>query len=437
MFTGNDGRLAAQPKMPFTTKALRSIAECLLLVSLAAFASANDVVLTLGEAERLAVEEEPGQVALTARADALAERAVAAGELPVPQWRAGVANFPLSGGGFDREPMTMAQLGVQQMFPPGNSRRTQQHLLQAQSLVVASRAAGRTESVREAARIAWLDLFYWGQAATVAEETRPWLQNLVAVAQGHYEAGHKGQKDLVRAELEVAMLEQQLIAFRREEAQARVRLSQWIGNAADRPIAATLPESGPLPELEALLENLRNHPELRASRARTAASEQAIGLARENFKAGWSMGLSYGYRAGTGPDGRDRSDLISLQVTRDLPFLGRNKQNSELAAALKERRASEAEFEQDLRRLSTVLRDAHTRHVDLDTQIAQQRDRVLKLAQFEADAALAAYQNDQGDFSDLASARVKVMQHRLELIRLQVGRAKAGATIANLGGSRP
>lgn len=432
----NIGRLAAHLKLPSWKKVLRMSADCLIFLVLAVPAIADEAQLTLGEAERLATEQEPGQLALLARADALAQRAKAAGELPLPQWRAGMSNYPVAGGGFDSEPMTMAQVGIQQMFPAGESREIRRQMLLTESQAVTSRAAGRTEFVREGARLAWLDVFYWTEATSVIEETRPWLEDLHSVVRSHYEAGHKSQKDLVRAELEIAKIDQRLLDMRREQAQARAKLSQWIGDAAYRPIAAVLPEVRPTPQLSSLLQNLRSHPELRAAEERVAASDKAVGLARESFKAGWGLGLTYGFRSGTAANGRDRSDMVTVQVTRDLPFLGRKQQNSSLAAALSDRQATSAELEENHRRLSAMLKDAYVRYVDLEAQIAQQQERVVKLAQFEAAAALAAYQNDRGEFSDLVMARVQVLQSRLDLIRLQVAQAKAYATIANLGGAQ-
>ena len=128
--------------------------------------------------------------------------------------------------------------------------------------------------------------------------------------------------------------------------------------------------------------------------------------------------------------------MVSLQVTRDLPFLGRKQQNSELGAALQERRASEAELEQNLRQLSAILVDAFTSYSSLDARVRSQQDRVLPLAKFSAEAALVAYQSDSGDFNDLARARVQVFEDRLELVRLQVAQAKAYATLVNLGGAQ-
>lgn len=436
MCIGSSGRLAARSKMPSWKMVLRSCAVFFAIVFASSPSSASDVALTLAETVQLATHQEPGEMALLARADALAARAAAAGELPVPQWRAGVANFPLAGGGFDREPMTMAQFGIQQMFPAGETRELQKELLLTESQGAVFRAAGRSEFVREAASMAWLDVYYWIQAEQLVRQTRPWIDDLAIAVRAHYAAGHKGQKDLVRAELEVARIDQRLLELGREEQQARARLSRWVGDAAFRPIAMVLPQAESAQPLSVLMENLQQHPELRASGARVAASDRAIGLARENFKAGWGLGLTYGYRAGSNADGEARSDMVSIQVTRDLPFLGRKKQNSALAGALQERRATQAEMEETLRRLSATLQDAHARYIELEGQIAQQEERVVPLAQFEAEAALAAYQNDQGEFSELAMARVQVLQTQLELLRLHVARAKAQATIANLGGSQ-
>jgi len=83
---------------------------------------AQQMPLTLAEAEDLALDQEPGQAAFRARAEALEEQSVAVGQLPDPKLRMGLANFPLESGGFTTEGMTQAQLGIRQSFPPGKTR---------------------------------------------------------------------------------------------------------------------------------------------------------------------------------------------------------------------------------------------------------------------------------------------------------------------------
>ncbi len=81
--------------------------------------------LTLAEAQRLAVQRSPQLASQAAMADAAREMAVAAGELPDPQLLAGIENVPVSGPDrfSAREPMTMARVGLMQMFPREEKRR--------------------------------------------------------------------------------------------------------------------------------------------------------------------------------------------------------------------------------------------------------------------------------------------------------------------------
>ncbi|HEY7740106.1 MAG TPA: hypothetical protein VIB01_05790, partial [Steroidobacteraceae bacterium] len=89
-----------------------------------AFASATAVAepVSLVEAQALAVARDAGGTAFAAEAEATRERAVAAGELPDPEARLGAVNVPADSFEFDREDMTMIEVGVMQRFPPGRSR---------------------------------------------------------------------------------------------------------------------------------------------------------------------------------------------------------------------------------------------------------------------------------------------------------------------------
>ena len=71
----------------------------------------------LASVEAMALERDAGLADLSARADALAQRAVADAQLPDPKFKLGLSNFPTNT--FDRrqEPMTQLELGVVQAFP--------------------------------------------------------------------------------------------------------------------------------------------------------------------------------------------------------------------------------------------------------------------------------------------------------------------------------
>jgi outer membrane protein TolC len=394
--------------------------------------------LTLAEAEDLALDNEPGMAALNARAEALEERSIAAGQLPEPTLRVGINNFPIGAGGFSTEGMTHAAVGLRQAFPRGESRHLSglRHTSQADEMTAAEAARGR--EVLSAARQAWLDAYYWQQAHALVLESQPFFEDLARISRSLYAVGRRDQQDLLRAELELSRLNDRLIETARQQREARAALSQWIGDDARRPIAPKLPAWDDLPEFAALQKTLREHPVLRAAEAQVRATDASVDLANEQTKPGWALDLGYSYREGSLASGEPRSDFISLNVTVDLPFLGRkNRQDRELAAALSERRAAGNEKARLERELESRMQAEYARWQEIDRRLALFESRILPQTQDQAEAALTAYQSDAGDFADVMRGYIDNLNAQLDLSRLQVERAKSYAVLANLGGITP
>ena len=392
------------------------------------------VPLTLAEAEDLALSDEPGYAALLARAEALTEQAVVAGELPDATMRIGLLNYPINSGGFSTEGMTQAQLGFQQRFPSGKSRESSTERYESLSLGMSSHADARMRDVRASVRLAWLESYYWQRAYDIVMESRPFFADLSAVTRSLYSVGRKTQHDVLRAELELSRLDDRLIEINRQHMQAKAALSEWLGNAANRPIAGALPNWEEIPALETMHTNLASHPVITAADANIAASNASVTFAEEKKKPGWALDLGYGYREGYLANGDPRSDFVSLSVTMDLPFFGKNRQDRTLASALRERSASQYEKTELQRRLTSQLNSEYARWQDLNRRVALFESTILDLSESQAQAALLAYQSDAGDFADVMRGYVDDLNTRLDHVRLQVERAQSYAMLASLGG---
>ena len=409
------------------------IAVVATLLSFAAQAQHN-TPLTLAEAEDLALDQEPGHAALLARAAAFDEHAVAAGQLPDPTMRIGLANYPISSGGFSTEGMTQAQLGFRQNFPSGKSRSFSTRRLESMSDEMAASADARARDVLTKVRNEWLEAYYWQHANGIVTESRPFFSDLVAVTRSLYAVGRKTQHDVLRAELELSRLDDRLIEINRRHMQAKAALSEWLGSAANRPVASNLPAWEQLPVIEELQRNLSSHPALRAADAKVDAGHAGVRLAEEHKKPGWALDLGYGYRDGNLPSGDPRSDFVSLSVTMDLPFFRKNRQDRSLKAALSERSASEFEKNDLSRRLSSQLDSEYAHWQDLGRRLELYESQILSLSESQAQAALLAYQSDVGDFSDVMRGYIDDLNTRLDHIRLQIERGQSYTVIANLGG---
>ena len=394
----------------------------------------QEIPLTLKEAETLALDAEPGQVALMASAEALAEQAVAAGQLPDPKLRLGLANFPLQSGGFTTEGMTQAVLGISQAFPPGKSRSLGTQQLSSMSDEMERNSAARGRDVLMFVRSAWLDVWQWDRAHSIVTDSRHYFEDLATVTRSLYSVGKKNQQDVLRAELELSRLDDRLIEIERQRSKAQAALARWVGDESRRAIAIQLPAWTQLPESSYLKEQLPTHPVIRAANARIDANEAGVRLAEERYKPGWSLDLGYGYRDGYMPDGSPRSDMVSLLVTVDLPLLRKNRQDRRLAAALSERRAAVESREELVRRLESQLDAELARWQEVDRRLDLYQQRILVLAESRASAALAAYRSDTGDFADVMRGAIDRLDAQLDVVRLQSERAQSYAVIANLGG---
>lgn len=409
------------------------LAVAALLAAVPALAQ-QDIPLTLAEAEDLALRAEPGRQALEARAAALEERAVVAGELPDPMLRLGINNFPIESGGFSTEGMTNFGVGLRQAIPAGSTRALSERRYELLAQGMHESAAARERGVLAAARSAWYDLYYWRKAHALVAESRPFFDELSVITRSLYSVGRKTQQDVLRAELELSRLDDRLIDIERQQARARAALGEWVGNAATRPLPPQLPSQPELPQFETLMRALQEHPRLRAADAKIEASSAGVELAEQRSKPSWAVDLGYSYREGDLPNGAPRSDMVTLGVTVGLPFFSRKSVDSTLAAALQERSAVRADREQEQRELRRRLEGEYAHWQELSRRLALYDSRILDQARAHAEASLLAYQSDSGDFAALMRAYITDLNTRIEHVRLQVERAQSHAVLANLGG---
>jgi len=394
----------------------------------------HNIPLTLAEVEDKALLAEPGQQAMRAKALALQERGVVAGELPDPMLRIGLNNFPLQSGGFTTESMTSAGVGVRQAFPAGKTRDIATRRFDFLASEMNQNAAARGRNVLTAARQSWLDLYYWERAHALVSESRPLFDDLATITRSLYAVGRKTQQDLLRAELELSRLDDRLIAIERQRSRSRAALGEWIGGDARRPVALKLPAWSSVPAFESLQSSLLQHPMMQAADAHIDARVAGVDLAEQRSKPGWALDVGYSYRDGSLSSGQPRSDLITLGVTVDLPFFRKRSVDSSLSAALQERSAANSTREQTLRRLRSQLESEFSLWNDLTRRLDLYDRQILSQASANAEASLLAYQSDKGDFADVMRAYIDDLNTRLDHIRLQVERAQSFAVLANLGG---
>ncbi len=389
-------------------------------------------VLTLAEAEQLALAEDPAIFASRARAEALREQSVAVGQLPDPKLLLGIWNVPVDDFSISREPTTQLRTGIRQSFPRGNSLEYRQRSTEWMSKAQVSVTRTTRLEIQRDVRQAWLELFYQNRAAGIVQQSRDLFRQLVDITRSHYASGRVSQQDVLQAQLELSRLDDRATRISKQSDIQRARLSRWLGERAWVPVDEAFPELPALPGKDQLRAGLLSHPAIEAASARVESQQQMVKAAREQYKPGFNVGVEYRKRFGDNPDGSSRTDMMAAMVTLDLPLFTEKRQDKQLSASQSLADAAIQAREQRLRELRRQLDAEYARWERLGEQEILYRDNLLREAHESADAALSSYQNGINEFTTLMRARLMELEVSLQDIRIRVDRAKAAASLLYL-----
>ena len=388
------------------------------------------------------------------REQSMLDRGVAAGQLPDPRVSINMANLPLDSLNFGSEPMTQLQIGVSQVFPRGEKlaleSRQFRELSERQPMMRADRKA------RVAANVTtlWLDAFFYGETIRLLEQDRTLFEDLVDVVQSRYanSLGKTRQQDLVRAQLELTRLEDRIARMQSQKESSERMLAEWLyERASDYPGFAEIQLTETLPQLSlrdhetvyvgadsekkhgsgserTLVEYLLEHPAILSLDQKILAQNTGVEVAHQAYKPQWGVNAAYGYRD-EDRMGVKRSDFFSIGISLDIPLFTENRQDRQVQSAVSEAEALKTDRALALRQMRSRFESARAELLRLDQRRQLYQSRLLDEMRQQAEAAMVAYTNDEGDFAEVIRARIDELNARIEALSIEIERRKAIAQL--------
>ncbi|MDO8706471.1 MAG: TolC family protein [Sulfuricaulis sp.] len=401
----------------------------ILLAVLAAMPETPAAELTLAEAERLALEHAPWLQHHRSNADAAAERAVYEGRLPDPQLTLGLANVPTDSYRLNQEDMTMTVVGVRQAFPPGKTLKLKTERAEKELAREQARVLMEQRNLLRQVRQAWLELYFQEQSLRTLDESRRLARKQLGATEARYRAAQESQQSVLRSRQALARLDERAPMIRAQILRLQAQLARWIGEIAYSNLPAELPA---LPVAPVEFDYTR-HPEWTATRTMLDEARVEVEIARQEYKPGMMLDVSYGFRRPM-PDGTERPDLLSAMVTFDLPVFRDKRQDRKLAE--KQTMEAGARFELDDKRRELESMDSSLR-AELDGLSEREQifsERLLPATRREAQVTVTGFARDQSEYRD---ALMKSLDTEIEYLRLRVDRAKAQTELLYLTGEQP
>jgi len=386
----------------------RSLLILLMLLPLSGNA-ADEVPLTLAAAEAQARANNPALAGVVAGAEALAAVPPQVGSLPDPMLSLGALNLPVDSFSTSQEAMTQMQVGISQALPfPGKLGLKRQA---AEKLAEAAAENGlefRLVLLRNV-RMAWWNLAWLDKTLAIIERNRALLRNLVQIAETRYKTGKGLQQDVLLAQLELSKLMERQMELQASREKQAATLNALLGRpAATAVVLPLMPETdADRPDIATLKAWAHEHRPLLASmRLKEAAAGDMVALADREYYPDFRLGAAYGYRRGTNPNGTNRADLASVQLSLNLPIFTGDRQDR----LLDQRRAEQAQAEfsrQDAVNQVDAEIDAAAADLRAATErIVLFRQGILPQARQTTASMLAGYQVNSVDFLNLVRAQL-------------------------------
>lgn len=389
--------------------------------------------LRLGDVYAGVRQSNPKIAAARSLADAFRARVPGASLPPDPQLQLGFMNYTIPGVR-PMDPLGMTQLQLMQMVPTAGKLGLSGRIASAQAAAERERATDVEWELRSTTAMAYYELYAAEQSIAIATDTRRLLQDIARIAETMYEVGEGRQADVLRAQVEIARMTEEITRMDAMRAAAAARLNALFDRDAATPVGPSalprFPDSLPAPDSLIGIAS-RNRPMIRAGLEEVQAAEATAVRARRELWPDLIVGAQYGQRNGEmGPE-----RMGSLMFGASLPIFAGKRQLKMREEAAAMRAMAEAD-------LQYMRADTRGRVGEAHAALSRARNltrlyltTVLPQAEATVASALAAYRVGRVDFMTLLDDRMTVNNYRQELVALQADEGRAWAELEMLTGT--
>jgi cobalt-zinc-cadmium efflux system outer membrane protein len=295
-------------------------------------------------------------------------------------------------------------VGVSQKVPfPGKLSARGRIAEDAVRMALATLADTRIATVAQVQK-AYYSYYLADASIQITRQSEQFLQQIHAVAGARYEAGTATQQDVLRAEVELYGLQNDLITLEQQRATAQALLDTLMNRSADAPLPA--PRAFELAQVEwklpqAMQQAAKSNPRLTRLQAQIERDLETVKLARLNYFPDLTLGSTYTFISASGISPvRTGDDAWNLAFGLNLPIWWQ-RLRARVLEGNAQTLASVDEYNDLRNRLFFELQDTL---VKIDTQYRQAlllRDLIVPRAWQTVTVSTSSYQAGTLEFTAL------------------------------------
>ncbi len=322
------------------------------------------------------------------------------------------------------------RVSAAQTFPWKGKLDLKGQIAQQEAAVEGQRYEAARRSLIFAIKAAYYDYYFLQRAIAVTEENSRLLSYLEEVGRARYRGGTGGYAPVLKAQVELGRLEDQLRSLRQQRRPATARLNAALGRTATAPVA--VPDSLPMAASnlgeEVLKARLRAaNPTLQVRQAQARAQSLGVELAGKQFYPDLTVSLDYIHIGDRG-----ENPLVAM-ATINLPLWHSSYEAGKRAAKLSYQAALQGVADEE-NRLIAELELALYKRRDAQSRSALYQDSLLPKAEQMLNVTQRSFAAGRSDFLAVIDAQRTLLEFQLAYERARTDQAVHGAEIEKLVG---
>jgi outer membrane protein TolC len=371
--------------------------------------AAAEPVLIIDHLLSEALEQNPEIAAARKRLEAAREKIPQAGALDDPMLGLGVVNLP-NNFDFNEEDMTMKEISVSQKFPFPGKRSLMRAVAEKQADEVSGEVQETANQVVKNVKLTFYDLSHVYRAMEVTQRNKEILEDFARITQTRYSVGQGIQEDVIRVQVEISKMVDELIMLEQRKKALEARLNFLLRRPPASPLGA--PEDFGFNRRKFTIEELQQrvlaeNPVLKSIEHKIESRQKNLSLTNKDYLPDFSLKLAYGQRD-------DRLNMYTGMVEMNMPIFIKSKQDRKVAEALAELQAEEASYEATKNEFFYMIADMGSMAQRLERQIELYTTGILPQASLQIHTAMSAYMVNRADFMTLLDSRMRLYRYELE-----------------------
>ncbi|MDR9826470.1 TolC family protein [Vibrio sp. FNV 38] len=391
--------------------------------------SSSTSSISLAQLIDIALSNDSDRKQFYAQSHAMRESGIANSTLADPKLKFGVGGLPIDSFKLDDDPMTNISVGLMQQFSRGSTLDLQQRQANQQADGMTLQMAVRELDVANSMTQLWLELGYQQQAHQVLLENHQLMQKMESFIQTNYSIGQSEAQDLLKAQLQVSQIEENLQANSQMQHRIISQLSEWLGAdwlyRTDSLQASNALDWGLLEQqLSRSIDStkhyqqLNQHPMVQMADITISANQTQVEIAEQAYVPQFGVEVMYAYRQANGMTGGPASDLVSAYITMDVPLFNSNRQDRQYSAAQYQVGAAKSQKDTLLSQMNAKVNTLLIDKSNLEQRLKRYQTSLLPQAKSRSEAVERGYQNNTAQFNTVITASRDELALKLEQQRL-------------------